>query len=569
MIGDAGAARAVGTRIRVGACAFLFTCAAMLSVAAPASAHAYLLSTSPATGAVVRRPPVAVVLTFDEAVSISAGALEVYGPAGARVDTGTVRHPAADAIAVGVRRGAPAGTYTVAWRVTSADTHVVHGVLGFSVRSRSDAQGVTSRELAKSAIPAGVSAGLAIVRGVNLLAVLLCGGGAAALMLVLGDAGPRVRRALLGALVVCGGVLALVAVLGLPFEAAEVDGSGLGAGFSLSALAAVRHLRFGEVWLVRAWLALLFALIALSLQVAGSRRRRLREAALVIVAVALLITLSAAGHASVDGALAYAVDAGHVIAAAVWLGGLAFLVAALALSSGAERWPLAVRAVPRFSLLATGSVAILVVAGVVNADIEVQAWRGLWQSTYGELVVAKVALALPLLGLGLFNNRVLVPRLRRGLASVSARRRFLQATVAELALLAAIVGVSAVLIGEAPAKDEVILTASQSASRAVGPYALSVRVAPARVGGNTISMSVTPSSRPARSIGEVDVAAERPDLRPGALEFNVVAVARHRFRVTDAVFTRPGTWQLEMTVRSGLTEWLARVPIRITRDPGA
>jgi putative copper export protein len=102
--------------------------------------------------------------------------------------------------------------------------------------------------------------------------------------------------------------------------------------------------------------------------------------------------------------------------------------------------------------MALAAVATLLVAGVVNGYEQVRAWRGLWDTTYGLLLLAKVCLVLPLLALGAYNNRFAVPRLRRGIASLAERRRFLRAAGAELALMVVIVAVTAVLVAEPPAR---------------------------------------------------------------------------------------------------------------------
>jgi copper transport protein len=543
--------------------------AVFLLIPAVASAHAYLITTSPAIGAVVPSSPSRVSLTYDEPITFSPGALGVYDAAGRRVDSGTVTHPLSDTIAVSIPRRLGHGTYTVAWRVTSADTHVVHGVFTFSVGAPGATGGIGARLFASGQIPEGISVGFAVVRFLNLLLLLACAGGGVALLLVLRDADAGIRRRLLGALVVSGGLLAIVAVLGLPFEAAEVGGTNLADGFRAGLLAAVRGQRFGETWLLRAWLAVLFAVIALSLQVSQRRWRTAREIALLGVGVALPLTATAAGHASVGGTLAFVADGAHVLGAAAWLGGLAFVLAALALSPPQARWPLAIRSVPRFSLLAAAAVAVLVVAGIVSAYREVGAWRGLWETTYGELILTKAALALPLLALGAYNNRVTVPALRSGgAASPTARTRLLRAAGAELALLVVIVAVTAVLIDEPPAKNEVQQTATITVTRAVGPFTATIAVRPGVVGSNMLNMSVTATRGRPLTIGEVDVAADPPTRGTAPLNLNVVALSARRFRVTDAAFAIPGTWHLELTVRTGLTEWLTRIPIRIGARPG-
>jgi copper transport protein len=441
---------------------------------------------------------------------------------------------------------------------------VVHGVFTFSVGARGNAGAIGAKLSAAARIPRPLSIGFGVVRFLNLALLLLCGGGALAMLLLLGDVEKRVRRLLLRALVACGALLALVALLGLPFEAAEADGTGLGGGFALTALDAVRHQRFGEVWLTRAWIAALFALLALALQFDWGSRRRIGEASLAVVGIALLVTPSAAGHASVGGALLFVVDLAHVISAGAWIGGLGFVLAALALSTVAERWPLAIRSVPRLSLLATAAVGVLAVAGLINAYLEVGAWRGLWQTTYGELLLAKGALLLSLLALGAYNNRVTVPALRGGAPSPLVRARFLRAASAELLLLVVVVALTAVLIDEPPAKNEVALSASVTAAHAVGPFRAQLRVSPGTVGTNAISITVSSSRRHPPVIAEVDLAADPPagsGLAP--LNLTVIQVAPTRFRVVGADLRRAGRWSFDTTVRVGLRELLARVPIEI------
>ena len=553
-------------RRRLVIAAGLVAVAGLALLPAAASAHAYLISTNPPVGGVVRSSPTRVRLTYDEGISVPS--LAVYNAAGRRVDSGTVTHPVADTIAVTIPHRLATGTYTVAWRVTSADTHVVHGVFTFSVGRHGRVGALAAKLLARGQVPGGIAFGFGVVRFGNLMLLLLCGGGAAALVLVLRDAPADVRAVLLRALTVAGSLLALLAVLGLPFEAAEADGSSLLGGFGAAALAVIRHQRFGEVWLVRAWLALLFALLSLSLQLGDRRWRTPREVALALVGVGLLLTATEAGHASVGGPAAFIADGAHITAAAAWLGGLVFVLAAVAVSPAGARWPLAMRSVPRFSLLAIVAVAVLGVAGLVSAYLEVGAWRGLWDTTYGLLILAKVALALPLLALGAFNNRVSVPALRSGAASPAVRGRFVRAAGTEVVLLAVVVGVTAALVDEAPAKNavvplEIAKRAGVITTSTAGPFTATVTVSPAQIGYDTLDMSVTSAHVGVPAIGEVDLAADPPARGLPPVNLNVVQLSPTRFRVTRAPLKLAGTWHLVMTVRTALTEWLTRFPVRI------
>jgi copper transport protein len=553
---------------RIGGC-LVATATLLLVMAGIASAHAYPITTSPAIGGLVKTSPNTVSITYDESITVPA--LAVYDAAGKRVSATTVSQPKPPTIAVAIPSKLPNGTYTVAWRVTSADTHVVHGVFTFSVGARGRTGSIGAQLLASEQIPGGILLGFGIVRFFNLALLLLCGGGAITLLWVLGDVSEAVRRLLLGALTAAGAALAIVAVLGLPFQAAEANGTGLGGGFSRLALAAVRHQHFGEIWLIRAWLAAAFALLALSLQIVTRRGRRAREALLAIAGVGLLMTSTDSGHASVTGPVAFLADAVHITSAAIWLGGLAFLLAALLAAGATDRWSLAARTVPRFSLIAVITVPLLGAAGIVSAYLEVRAWSGFWNTTYGNLVLVKIGLALPLLALGAFNNRVVVPALRTGAATPALRGRFLRALGLELTLLAAIVGVTAALVDEPPAKSFIkpsvpITATSFTGTGKAGPFKVVVTVKPAQAGVNTVSLRVTSGARHLK-IGEVDLAAVPTAGARRPVNLAVIQSSPSGFRVKRAVLSHAGRWQFEITVRYNLTEYLARVPVKIGARP--
>src|ERR1700681_287379 len=107
----------------------------VVTVAGPASAHAQLESTQPNQSSVLLTSPSQVVLHFGEPEEIDFGSVRVIGPAGSRVDNGVTHHPSADthAVAISLPPRLPDGTYVVAWRVISADSHPVHGAFVFSV----------------------------------------------------------------------------------------------------------------------------------------------------------------------------------------------------------------------------------------------------------------------------------------------------------------------------------------------------------------------------------------------------------------------------------------------------
>jgi methionine-rich copper-binding protein CopC len=95
-----------------------------------ASAHDALVATSPADGSTVGAAPGQVTLTFDQPALALGSTVLVTGPDGP-VTSGRTR-VTDDRVTQAVQPGAPAGRYTVTWRVTSVDGHPVSGSFGFT-----------------------------------------------------------------------------------------------------------------------------------------------------------------------------------------------------------------------------------------------------------------------------------------------------------------------------------------------------------------------------------------------------------------------------------------------------
>jgi methionine-rich copper-binding protein CopC len=106
------------------------TTAMSLVGAPPASAHARVVSSTPAEGSIVSSLTTAR-LTFNEPVTGTASALRVLNSTGATL-SGPARVSGSSVTAS--LRALPAGRYAMVYRVTSADGHSISDALGFSVR---------------------------------------------------------------------------------------------------------------------------------------------------------------------------------------------------------------------------------------------------------------------------------------------------------------------------------------------------------------------------------------------------------------------------------------------------
>jgi methionine-rich copper-binding protein CopC len=102
----------------------------LVVAALPAGAHTRLRSTNPTDGQHVPQTPREVVLTFTEPVLDMGTRVMVTGPSGP-VHQGPARS-VGGTVTQALQSGAPAGNYTVDWRITSADGHPISGAFIFT-----------------------------------------------------------------------------------------------------------------------------------------------------------------------------------------------------------------------------------------------------------------------------------------------------------------------------------------------------------------------------------------------------------------------------------------------------
>jgi putative copper resistance protein D len=178
------------------------------------------------------------------------------------------------------------------------------------------------------------------------------------------------------------------------------------------------HSQFGTVWLVRHGVLLLLAALLLlrEREESVADRLALRGEAWLLAGVGAA-AMAWAGHAAAVegvGLPAALVDALHLLAAGAWLGALlplAALLRAAARAEGADARPFAVLAVRAFSRLAFTVMLLLVATGLGNTWFQVGSVPALVGTSYGWLLLAKVALLIPVLLLAQHNRRRLLPRL--------------------------------------------------------------------------------------------------------------------------------------------------------------
>jgi copper transport protein len=524
---------------------------AALAASPAAFAHAILLSSDPGNDAVVKRTPGKIILRFNEPVETAFGSIRIYDGGAKRVDNGKVSRPAPKEVSMPIAGELAQGTYTVTWRVVSADSHPVSGAFVFHVGKPGAKAGGIAAEVLGGGTPRSVEIAGATARTLRFMLLLLVAGGLAMLPTALVTAADAVKRRLARGIVAAAAGLVLVSLAGIGLQGADAGAFGLSKALDHSIFRSTLDTRFGKIWLLQAGIAAVVVLFA-----SAASRQPARLAQRPVQAVGLLLGLALvclpalSGHANVSGNLSLAADIVHVAAAAAWTGGLAFVIAALVLA-GKERWPLASRAVPRFSLIAVVAVGALLAGGVTNGYLQVRRWDGLWETKYGVLLLVKAGLVLPVLALGAYNNRYAVPRLKAQIASLAEQRRFLRAAAVELSVIVAVVAITAVLVQEPPAKAFVAPTGPYATTTDLGPISLNFVVDPAKTGPNQVHLYLLDKNGRPTEVDEARVQARLPSKGIGPLTLRANRAGPGHYVVLGAAFPIAGDWQLSIEARRG------------------
>jgi copper transport protein len=406
--------------------------------AGPASAHTVLVGSDPADGSRLASSPASVTLRFNEQVGLELGYLRVVDPSGRRVDSGPASHPGGDGskVSVALRPGLGDGSYLASYRVISADSHPVAGSIRYVVGDGALQAG--SGASGSAPVNQVVSTGLATSHWLGFAGVAMAGG--SWLVFTLWPAGRR-RRAI-RRLVWTGWSLAgLGAITEYLVEGPYESGTGPGSIVRTDLLDATLHSETGQFLSLR---VLLLGILGMVLTVLLRDGRGVDEpdlpswgpGAAAGVGLGIVVTFAATGHTQSTNPheLWMLVDALHLSAMIVWLGGvLVLLVAAFSRgarvrTSSSEDDPafdaavddldraLAVETdreqlstgLPVFSRVAMACIATLAVTGTLQAWREVGAWDALASTRYGQLVLVKVALFCAILGLGYLARRAVL-----------------------------------------------------------------------------------------------------------------------------------------------------------------
>ena len=500
--------------------------AALVLLAGEAMAHASLVSSEPADGAMLGEMPAELRLVFTEPVSPIV--LKLVGPEGAgRLDKYRLQ---GSALVIEAPAGLARGSYALSWRVSSVDGHPVGGTTIFSVGSPGPSVPAAAIEASTPLRPLIWLTRLALYLG------LFVGvGGLAFDAFVAPSPGLAVR------LSKSAMALGLAALL----PAAALQGLDLvGVGFD--------RLKDPEVWSAALsstyMVTLLLAGSAMGVGLlAWSMPSDWRPTLSAVALAALGLALAASGHASAAPPrwLTRPAVFLHGVGIAIWVGSLV----PLALNIGRGGDP-ARRALARFSRIILPVVAVLALAGAVLAVVQLRHFEALWTTAYGRVLLAKLSLLLLLFTLAAINRFSLTPAVQK--REPKAARQFTRSVRMEFVLAALILGVASFWRFTPPPRSLVAVAEAPVSVHLHSAKAMAeLTISPGRAGPVSAAAYVMSGDFGPLDAKEVTLAFSLPAA-------GIEPVRRSMRRLGD------GRWQLDAVSLPAAGEWTVEVDILIS-----
>lgn len=522
--------------------------AVLLSIS-PAQAHASLIGTDPEEGAVLEVAPETITFTFDEAVSLPPAGVTVYDAKGEEVTSEATASGTSMEVALANPSSLGDGTYVVAWRAVSADGHPISGSLTFAVGapSLSVAPPPSSEPSRATAVIHGVLqfiqyAALLLIVGLVWFRALILGGLSIGERRVPDRAIARVQR-----LQIVAGMVAVLALVFLaPASGALQSESGPGAILTFDA--------WSPASVGKEWLSALVGILGIAATLALRPRPRLAAAAGLIA----IMSPALVGHsrAVVPAWLVTATDIIHLIAGALWLGGLVGLALTLPLIT--RRGTVAAEIVTRFSTLAAISLAVLAVSGVLMGWRILGSWENLLNSTYGTLLMTKVALVVAVAVMAAGNRLLVLPRVRQAVGhddTVEAGSMLRRAVLMEAGVLVVVLGVTGFLVDQPPQADTgatgtaAVAQTNTQAAKLGDDHRVYATLTPAGPGPNVLRLQIQDAAgEPVEASAVPSAKLSSGDVDLGSLALTTVGAGTWE---ADVVLPKGGTWEATVGLRLG------------------
>ena len=526
-----------------------------------AYAHPFLVDSEPGQGQNAAVGTTQIIVFYSEAIEIDFSELKVFDSNGNKIDNMDTAYYEGESSLVITTPSLEDGVYTVTSKVLSKiDGHLVQAAIIFGVgETQVDLSLLEAQEESETTF--------------------------------LPEAAARFPG-IIGQTVVLGSVISGIVIWGTQrkrfgkesrdlvnqtyrFKFAKLTGISLVAVFASNfIILAVQTLRletspidvidtaFGTTWLIR----MIITIILLGIWFWMDRKPHLspkKHIPMLAASLVLIFTTTMMGHgAATELTAPIILDYVHNLLASVWIGGVIFfgfvLLPTLASLDGIQKAKVTLAMLPRYSGMITIALGILIITGptllwFLESDV-----ASLTNSTYGSLIIAKIMLAIVLIGFGAFYQFKIQRQAERNLKSgkTFTFNKLSKPLKAEAMVGIALLGVVALLVnsslpaGEIQTVDAQGITLGFSSTLFSEQAKFDVSVIPLGVGPNTISVLVSNvSGEPLPDISDLKIKVSNPQRNIAPIEISITELKSNDGTTRyegDATFGFAGTWEIEV-----------------------
>ena len=525
-----------------------------------ANAHPFLLDSDPAQGQSVPAGTTQIFTYYSEAVEIDFSSLKIYDSNGNQIDNQDTAYNNEESSLVVTTPPLEDGVYTIASKVLSkVDGHLVQAAIIFGVGDvQIDSSLLESQEQSETTfIPESIAR----------------------------------FPGLVGQTIVLGGVIASIAIwstrqtrfgdqIGLiqdSFKAkfSKIIGFGVIAVFASNfIILAVQTWRlevspldvvettFGTTWLTRMILTII--LIGIWFWIERKNKISIKtQIPMLVTALILIATTTMMGHgASTEMAPPIILDYVHNLLSSIWIGGVIFfgfiVLPAITKLDYDVRDKITASLIPRFSAMIIIALGILIITGPTLLwflDSNVDSLTG---STYGKLILAKIAIASTMIAFGAFYQIRFVTRAKNDLKSSGVYKKLQKPLRLEAGLGIALLAVVALLVNSSlPAGEVQTADALQSNYGFDGTLfsenaKFDVNVVPVGIGPNKIIVTVSSfDDKPLTDVSGLKVKISNPqkNIAPIVAEVTETVIGGDQPTTkftAETSFGFGGVWQIEL-----------------------
>ena len=522
--------------------------------------HPFLLDSEPSQGQNVAVGTTQIITHYSEAVEINFSELKIYDSNGNQVDNRDTAYYNAESSLVITTSPLEDGVYTIASKVLSkVDGHLVHAAIIFGVGDvQIDASLFESQEQSETTfIPESIA------RFPGLVGQTIVLGGISASIVIWSTGQTRFKEQ--------------IALIESSFKAkfSKVIGFGIIAVFASNFIMLgvqtwrletspldVIQTTFGHTWLTRMILTII--LIGIWFWIERKNQVSIKtQLPMLVFALALIATTTMMGHgASTELVPPIILDYVHNLLSSIWIGGVIFLgfvvLPSITKLDGTVRDKITISLIPRFSAMIIISLGILIITGPTLLWFLDSNVSSLTDSTYGKLIMLKIAIASVMIAFGGFYQIRFIQQAKKDLKSTSVFKKLKRPLRFEAGLGIALLAVVALLVNSSLPAGEI---QSVSAEQGMTGYESSlfsenarfdVTVAPVGIGVNQINVIVSGlDDQPLSDISSLKIKVSNPSRSIASIEAEVTEnkiSGQDIFTKYSAepTFSFAGIWQIEL-----------------------